>query len=78
MPYYGYKGRLVYFAYAKAHIGFYLTPPILKIYKAELKKYSTSTATIRFPLKEKFPIQLIKKLIKAMVKLNDIKYGKVY
>ncbi len=26
MPYYGYKGRLAYFAYAKEHIGLYIPP----------------------------------------------------
>ncbi len=71
MPYYGYKGRLAYFAYAKAHIGLYLTPPILEEFKNELKEYGTSTATIRFPLDKKLPIALIKKLITARVKRNE-------
>ena len=71
MPYYGYKGRLAYFAYAKAHIGLYLTPPVIKEHLQELKRYSISTATIRFPLSEELPLGLIKKLIKARIKLNE-------
>lgn len=71
MPYYGYKGRLVYFAYAKHHIGLYAMPPIVEDHKNELKKYQTAKATIRFPLNEELPIALIKKLIKAGVKRND-------
>ena len=71
MPYYGYKGRLAYFAYAKHHIGLYAMPPIVKDHEKELKKYQTSTATIRFPLDEKLPLALIKKLIKAGVKKNE-------
>src|SRR3989344_2125768 len=71
MPYYGYKGRLAYFAYAKNHIGLYLTPPIIEEYKTELKDYGTSTATVRFPLNEKLPVALIKKLIKARMKKNE-------
>ncbi len=71
MPYYGYKGRLAYFAYAKKHIGLYLTPPIIREHKKELKAYGTSTATVRFPHKEKLPVALIKKLIKARVRKND-------
>ena len=71
MPYYGYKGRLAYFAYAKHHIGLYAMPPVIQNHKKELKKYRTSTATIRFPLDEKLPLALIKKLIKAGVKRND-------
>ncbi len=71
MPYYGYKGRLVYFAYAKHHIGMYAMPPILEGHQNELKKYQTAKATIRFPLNEELPISLIKKLVKAAVKRND-------
>jgi uncharacterized protein YdhG (YjbR/CyaY superfamily) len=71
MPYYGYKGRLVYFAYFKKHIGVYLTPPITEMFKEELKDYETHMATIRFPHDKKLPIALIKKLVKARVKLNE-------
>ncbi|HET7098991.1 MAG TPA: DUF1801 domain-containing protein [Patescibacteria group bacterium] len=76
MPYYGYKGRLVYFAYFKNHIGVYITPPIVADFKDELKDYETHMATIRFPHDKKLPIVLIKKLIKARVKLNDEKSKK--
>ena len=76
MPYYGYKGRLAYFAYAKHHIGLYAMPPIVKEHKKELKKYRTSTATIRFPLNEKLPIVLIKKFVQAGVKNNEARHKK--
>jgi uncharacterized protein YdhG (YjbR/CyaY superfamily) len=71
MPYYGYKGRLAYFAFARAHIGLYITPPIIQEHKNELKDYETAKATIRFPLDKKLPIALIKKLIKARMKRNE-------
>lgn len=71
MPYYGYKGRLAYFAYAKKHIGLYLTPPIIEDFKDDLKDYGISTATIRFPHDKKLPIALIKKLVKARMKMNE-------
>lgn len=71
MPYYGYQGRLAYFSYFKAHIGLYITPPIIVQYKKELIGYTTATATIRFPLNKKLPLALIKKLIKARVKMNE-------
>ncbi|MBX4196917.1 DUF1801 domain-containing protein [Candidatus Pacearchaeota archaeon] len=73
MPYYGYKGRLAYFAYAKNHIGLYVPPPIIQDHKKELKKYETAKATVRFPLNKKLPISLIKKLVKSRVKYNDAK-----
>mgnify|MGYP001562562613 FL=1 len=73
MPYYSYKGRLVYFAFAKKHVGLYIPPPIIKEHKNELKDYETAKATIRFPLDKKLPITLIKKLIRARMKNNDVK-----
>ncbi len=72
MPYYNYKGRLAYFAYAKNHIGLYAMPPVVSEHIKELKKYKTATATIRFPLNEKLPIALIKKLVRAGARNNEI------
>ena len=71
MPYYGYKGRLVYFRLAKNHIGLYVPPPVIEEHEKELKAYGTSTATVRFPLNEKLPVRLIKKLVKARMIKND-------
>src|SRR5690349_14229925 len=71
MPYYGYKGRLAYFSFAKNHIGLYITPPVIQEHKKELETYSTATATIRFPIKEDLPILLIKKLITARKIKNE-------
>lgn len=71
MPYYGYKGRLAYFAYAKEHIGLYIPPPVIEEHKKELKDYKTAKATVRFPLNEKLPVTLIKKLVKARIKKNE-------
>jgi uncharacterized protein YdhG (YjbR/CyaY superfamily) len=71
MPYYEYKGRLVYFQLWKKHIGLYaLTTPIEE-HESELKGYVTSKGTIRFPLNEKLPLALIKRLVKAQVKTNE-------
>ncbi len=71
MPYYSYKGRLAYFAFAKAHVGVYIPTPILQEHREELKKYSTSTATLRLPLDKKLPLRLIQKLVKARAKRNE-------
>jgi uncharacterized protein YdhG (YjbR/CyaY superfamily) len=71
MPYYGYKGRLVYFALMKNHIGLYIPPPILQNHKKELKAYSTSnSATLRLPPDQKLPLALIRKLVKARMKME--------
>lgn len=71
MPYYGYKGRLAYFAFAKKHIGLYVPPPVIQEHKKELKGYETAKATVRFPLDKPIPGALVRKLIKARVKKNE-------
>jgi uncharacterized protein YdhG (YjbR/CyaY superfamily) len=38
---------------------------------SELKAYETAKATVRFPLDEKLPYTLIKKLVIARVRRND-------
>ncbi|MBI5553836.1 MAG: DUF1801 domain-containing protein [Candidatus Diapherotrites archaeon] len=73
MPYYSYKGRLVYFALAKTHIGLYIPPPIVSEHAKELTGYEAFNATIRFPLDKKLPMALIQKLVKARMKKNEAK-----
>jgi len=71
MPFYDYKGRLVYFAAMRGYIGLYIPPPIIANHPKELKIYATTKSAIHLPLK-KLPTALIKKLVKARIKHNDI------
>ena len=71
MPYYGYKGRLVYFALAKKHIGLYIPPPTIEDHKEALKDYVTAKSTVQFPLQKELPIALIKKLVKSRMLWNE-------
>ena len=70
MPYYGYKGRLIYFRLNQAHIGLYIPTPVIAEHKKELKGYETTSATVRLPLNKKLPFALIKKLVRARMKKN--------
>jgi len=70
MPFYDYKGRLVYFASANGYIGLYIPSPIIAEHTTELKAYVTTKSAIHLPIK-KFPVTLIKKLIKARMKYNE-------
>jgi uncharacterized protein YdhG (YjbR/CyaY superfamily) len=71
MPYYAWRGRVAYFAAYKRHIGFYVPTPVIAEHKKELKSYPTNKATVRFPLGKAIPLRLVKKLVKARVKLNQ-------
>jgi uncharacterized protein YdhG (YjbR/CyaY superfamily) len=72
MPYYDYKGRLVYFAAWRSHIGIYaIKSTVTDKFKEELKNYVITKGTIQFPLNEKFPLTLIKKIVKAQADENE-------
>ncbi|MBP6795258.1 MAG: DUF1801 domain-containing protein [Saprospiraceae bacterium] len=67
MPAFKMNKVLVYYAAAKAHIGFYPTPGPIIAFEKELSNYVTSKGAIQFPINEKLPITLIKKIVKFRV-----------
>ncbi|HUM06335.1 MAG TPA: DUF1801 domain-containing protein [Terriglobales bacterium] len=71
MPAYRYHGVLVYFAAFKDHCSFFPGAGVLKSYQDELRAYSTSKGTIRFPIDKPLPAALVKKMVKARVKENE-------
>ena len=71
MPYYEYKGRLVYFRLWKKHIGLYALAPDVESHTRDLQTYVTTKGTVRFPLDEQLPLALIEQLVQARVRKND-------
>jgi uncharacterized protein YdhG (YjbR/CyaY superfamily) len=70
MPAFKLKGRLVYFAAFKAHIGFYPLTTAIKKFKKELSVYEGSKGTVRFPFTKPIPYALISRIVKFRVKEN--------
>jgi len=68
MPAFKMHGNLVYFAALKDHIGLYPTSSGVAAFQNELKDYATSKGTIKFPLNEPIPFNLITKIVKFRVK----------
>ena len=68
------KGRIAWFGLMKTHIGLYLRPPVIAEHKRELASYKTTKSAIHFPLDEKLPISLIKKLVGARMEKNKADY----
>ncbi len=71
MPFFEYKGRLVYFALSKNHIGLYIPPPIIEQHAEELKNYGTTKSAVHLPLGGELPKPLIEKLVTARMKWNE-------
>jgi uncharacterized protein YdhG (YjbR/CyaY superfamily) len=68
IPAFEHKGVLVWYAAFSNHCSLFPTAAVIEAFKAELKGFSTSKGTIKFPLDKPLPIALIKKLVKARVK----------
>ena len=70
MPAFALKGNLVYFAAFKNHIGFFPTGSGVQAFKDELSQYKGSKGTVRFPLDQPLPLELISKIVKFRVAEN--------
>ena len=70
MPTFTLKGNLVHFAAFKNHIGFYPTPTGTEEFKKELAAYEGGKGSIRFPLDEPIPYDLISRIVEFRVKEN--------
>jgi uncharacterized protein YdhG (YjbR/CyaY superfamily) len=70
MPAFKQNGVLVYFGAFKNHIGFFPTGSGIDAFKNRLGAFQTSKGTLRFPLDEPLPIDLVKEIVKFRVKEN--------
>jgi uncharacterized protein YdhG (YjbR/CyaY superfamily) len=70
MPTFRLNGNLVHFAAYKNHIGFYPGPSGILTFYDELSAYNLSKGTIRFPIDEELPYDLIIRIVKYRVKEN--------
>ena len=74
MPTFRYKGPLLGFAAFPNHCGLYpMSPAVIEAFKEDLKNFSTSKGTIRFPVDKPLPAALVKKLVKARIAENERK-----
>ena len=73
---YDYKGMYAWFGLQSSHIGLYLRPPTIQHHKKELEGFVTTKSAIHFPLDNKIPVPLLKKLVKASVKIMKARSAK--
>jgi uncharacterized protein YdhG (YjbR/CyaY superfamily) len=70
MPTFTLEGNLVYFAAFKQHIGFYPPPTGLEKFKNELAVYAGEKGSLKFPLDQPIPYDLINEIVLFRVKEN--------
>lgn len=74
MPTFKYKGSLMSFAAFKGHCSLFpMSAALIEQFKKELKDFSTSKGTIRFPVDKPLPAALLKKLVKARMAQNELR-----
>ena len=59
--------NLVHFAAFKKHLGFYPTPSGITQFAQELTDYECSKGTIKFPINDPLPMDLIKKITRFRI-----------
>ena len=55
--------NLVHFGGFKAHVGFYPGPATLLAFKKELSTYESAKGSVKFPIDQKMPLAIIKKIV---------------
>jgi uncharacterized protein YdhG (YjbR/CyaY superfamily) len=72
IPTFHYLRSLVAFAAFKDHCSFFpMNSSLIAAYKADLKSYSLSKGTIRFPVDQPLPAALVEKMVKARLAQNE-------
>jgi uncharacterized protein YdhG (YjbR/CyaY superfamily) len=68
-PGYDYNGMFVWFSFRKSEVRLHLRPPVIDDHKKALSGYKTSKAIVSFPMDEDIPIALVRKLVRASLKV---------
>ncbi len=70
IPTFKLNGNLVHFAAYKTHIGFYPAPSGIEAFKKDLAPYATAKGSVRFPLDESIPFDLVSRIVAYRVAEN--------
>lgn len=68
-PGFDYNGMFAWFSFKSPYVRLHVRPPVIEDHKEELAGYATTKAVVSFPMSKPVPIALVKKLVKASVKV---------
>jgi len=66
---YDYDGMFVWFSFKNPYIRLHLRPPVIQDHKNQLAGCATTTAIVSFPADSAISMALVKKLVKASLKV---------
>lgn len=76
IPTYKYLGPLVHFAAFKNHCSFYgVSKSIFRLFEKELEPFKIAGTTIHFTPAQPLPATLVKKIVKARIRENEVLQG---
>lgn len=73
IPAFRHNGMLVWYAGFSSHCSLFPGAGVLRRFKDDLKDYTVSKGTVRFPLDKPLPVALVRKLVKAKIAENETK-----
>lgn len=66
---YDYDGMFAWFSFKKPYIRLHLRPPVIQDHKEALADCATTKAIVSFPAEKEISMSLVKKLVKASLKV---------
>ncbi len=66
---YDYDGMFVWFSYKQPNVRLHVRPPVIEMHKKELVGCALTKSIVTFPKDKKIPITIVKKLVKASIKV---------
>lgn len=66
---YDYKGMFAWFGVQTHHIGLYVRPPTVALHRRDLKGYKTTKSAVHFPIDEKPPVELVRRLVRTSLRV---------
>ncbi len=70
LPTFKLKGNLIHFGAFKNHIGLYPTPSGMEQFKVALSAYENAKGSVKFPLNQPLPWDLIREIVRFRVNEN--------
>ena len=68
-PGFDYDGMFAWFSFKNTSIRLHIRPPVIQEHKKELANYPVTKAIVSFPMGKPIPVTLVKKLVKASIKV---------